>query len=90
MDQASSIVLDDGTGALTYGMTDPVHDQLSTLTGSPSGVLSTHADGADHTVTKMLVAASRIVDILLVDRLMIGDGGRFSSIRRLSPEVFLS
>jgi hypothetical protein len=30
-DQASSIVLDDGTGALTFGMTDLVHDQLSTL-----------------------------------------------------------
>jgi len=34
-DQASSIVLDDGTGAQSYAMTDLVHDQLSTLTGVP-------------------------------------------------------
>ncbi len=34
-DQAPSLVLDDGSGAQPFGLTDLVHDQLATLTGVP-------------------------------------------------------
>jgi DNA repair protein RadC len=51
-------------------------------TGDPS------ASMADRAVTVRLVAASRAVDLPLVDHLVVGDSGRFVSIRRSFPECF--
>jgi len=35
-----------------------------------------------------LVAAGRTVDVTLVDHVVIGDGGRFESLRRMDPGLF--
>ena len=51
-------------------------------TGDPT------ASPADLAVTVRLVAAGRTLDVRLVDHLIIGDGGRFVSIRRHHPECF--
>lgn len=51
-------------------------------TGDPS------ASAADLAVTTRLAVAGRMVDIRLVDHLVIGDQGRFVSIRRNHPECF--
>jgi DNA repair protein RadC len=51
-------------------------------TGDPS------ASPADLAVTTRLVAAGRTLDVKLVDHLIIGDQGRFVSIRRTYPECF--
>jgi len=53
-----------------------------------------HPDGnpepspEDRAVTRRLVAAGRTVDIHLVDHLVLGDGGRFVSLRRDEPQLF--
>ena len=67
--------------ALTAGATTciAVHNHPS---GDPS------PSAADRTVTVRLVAAGRAVDVLLVDHMIIGDGGRFVSLRRDCPELF--
>lgn len=52
----------------------------------PSG--ESDPSGADLAVTRALAAAGRTVGVELVDHLVIGDGGRFSSIRRLHPQCF--
>jgi DNA repair protein RadC len=44
---------------------------------------------ADHAVTRVLAAAGRLIDVPLVDHVVVGDGGRFTSLRRMSPELFL-
>lgn len=51
-------------------------------TGDPS------PSAADLAVTKRLAAAGRTLDIPLVDHVVIGDGGRFSSLRREHPHLF--
>jgi len=51
-------------------------------TGDPA------ASPADLAVTTRLVAAGRTLDVRLVDHLIIGDQGRFVSIRRNHPECF--
>lgn len=43
---------------------------------------------ADCKVTGRLVAAGRTIDMPLSDHVVMGDGGRFSSIRRSHPECF--
>lgn len=43
---------------------------------------------ADLAVTKRLVSACRAIDINLQDHLVLGDGGRFISIRRNNPECW--
>lgn len=43
---------------------------------------------ADIVVTQRLVAAGRMVDVLLADHIVIGDGGRFISLRRSQPDLF--
>jgi DNA repair protein RadC len=43
---------------------------------------------ADLAVTVRLVAAGRTVDVRLVDHLIVGDQGRFVSIKRNHPECF--
>ncbi len=67
--------------ALTAGATTciAVHNHPS---GDPS------PSAADRAVTIRLVAAGRAVDVLLVDHMIIGDGGRFVSLRRDCPELF--
>lgn len=67
--------------ALTAGATSciAVHNHP---TGDPA------ASPADLAVTTRLVAAGRTVDVRLVDHLVIGDQGRFVSIRRNHPECF--
>ena len=67
--------------ALTAGATSciAVHNHP---TGDPS------ASPADLSVTVRLVAAGRTVDVRLVDHLIVGDQGRFVSIRRNHPECF--
>jgi DNA repair protein RadC len=52
----------------------------------PSGDASPSA--ADRAVTQRLVAAGRAIDLPLVDHLVIGDGGRFTSLRRSDPPLF--
>ena len=52
----------------------------------PSGDPS--ASFADLGVTTRLVAAGRAVDVRLVDHLVVGDRGRFVSIKRTHPECF--
>lgn len=54
----------------------------------PSGEVE--ASSADLAVTRSLVAAGRTVGLALVDHLVIGDGGRFTSIRRAQPRCFAS
>ncbi len=51
-------------------------------TGDPS------PSAADRAVTVRLVAAGRTIDVRLVDHMIIGDGGRFVSLRRDCPELF--
>ena len=51
-------------------------------TGSPDPSRS------DQAVTVALVAAGRAVGVPLVDHLVIGDGGRYCSLRREFPELF--
>ena len=67
--------------ALTAGATSciAVHNHP---TGDPS------ASPADLAVTVRLVAAGRTLDVKLVDHVIIGDTGRFVSIRRDHPECF--
>lgn len=67
--------------ALTAGATSciAVHNHP---TGDPS------ASAADLAVTTRLVAAGRTLDVKLVDHLIIGDQGRFVSIRRNHPDCF--
>ncbi len=43
---------------------------------------------ADLAVTRRLVAACRAIDIGLQDHLVLGDGGRFTSIRRAHPDCW--
>jgi DNA repair protein RadC len=43
---------------------------------------------ADRAVTMQLIAAGRHLGVPLNDHLVIGDGGRFSSLRRLHPECW--
>lgn len=43
---------------------------------------------ADRLVTRRLVEAGRHLDLHLVDHLVIGDGGRFTSLRREHPDLF--
>lgn len=43
---------------------------------------------ADRAVTRGLVEAGRAVQLLLVDHIVIGDGGRFASLRREAPQLF--
>jgi DNA repair protein RadC len=52
----------------------------------PSGDVTPSA--ADQAVTRSLVAAGRLVEVPLVDHVVIGDGGRFTSLRRMSPDLF--
>lgn len=52
----------------------------------PSGDASPSA--ADRAVTQRLVGAGRTVDVTLVDHVVIGDGGRFESLRRMDPGLF--
>jgi DNA repair protein RadC len=67
--------------ALTAGATSciAVHNHP---TGDPS------ASPADLAVTVRLVAAGRTLDVKLVDHVIVGDSGRFVSIRRNHPECF--
>jgi DNA repair protein RadC len=44
---------------------------------------------ADLAATRRLCQAGRIVDIGLVDHVVVGDGGRFASLRRESPGLFM-
>ena len=53
-------------------------------TGDPS------PSQADRHVTKALAAAGKLLDIELVDHLIIGDGGRYTSLRRTNPSLFAS
>jgi len=39
-------------------------------------------------VTRRLVGAGRLLGLELVDHLIIGDGGRFTSLRRAEPRLF--
>ena len=52
----------------------------------PSGEPSPSA--GDRAVTKRLVAAGRLVDVSLQDHLILGDGGRYVSLRRDEPELW--
>ena len=52
----------------------------------PSGDATPSA--ADRAVTQRLVAAGRTIDLALVDHVVIGDGGRFTSLRRADPGLF--
>jgi DNA repair protein RadC len=52
----------------------------------PSGDASPSA--ADREVTRRLVIAGRAIDLALADHLVMGDGCRFSSLRRQNPELF--
>jgi DNA repair protein RadC len=51
-------------------------------TGDPSPSVG------DRAVTLRLVQAGRIIDVALVDHVVVGDGGRFVSLRRECPECF--
>lgn len=53
----------------------------------PSGDVTSSA--ADHAVTRSLIAAGRLVEVPLVDHVVIGDGGRFTSLRRSIPSLFM-
>jgi len=52
----------------------------------PSGDASPSA--SDSAVTVRLVSAGRTLDLPLVDHLIVGDGGRFTSLRRTQPSLF--
>jgi DNA repair protein RadC len=52
----------------------------------PSG--DPQPSAADRAVTSVLFEAGRAVHLPLVDHIVIGDGGRFCSIRRESPQLF--
>ena len=52
----------------------------------PTGDPSPSAD--DLAVTRRLVAACRAIDVTLQDHLVLGDGGRFTSLRRQHPECW--
>lgn len=43
---------------------------------------------ADRDLTRRLAAACRTIDVPLRDHLVVGDGGRFCSLRRENPELF--
>ncbi len=43
---------------------------------------------ADRAVTRRLAQAGRLLDLPLVDHVIIGDGGRFTSLRRDEPALF--
>jgi DNA repair protein RadC len=43
---------------------------------------------ADRAATSRLVAAGRTVDVALVDHLVLGAAGRWTSLRRKHPELF--
>ena len=43
---------------------------------------------ADEAVTRRLVQAGRLLDLQLNDHLIIGDGGRYTSLRRSQPHLF--
>jgi len=43
---------------------------------------------ADISVTRRLAQVGQLIELPLADHVVIGDGGRFSSIRRLHPECF--
>lgn len=43
---------------------------------------------ADLAVTRRLAVAGQMVDIILADHVVIGDGGRFTSLRRMHPDLF--
>jgi DNA repair protein RadC len=43
---------------------------------------------ADRDLTRALCAAGRVVGLALHDHLIVGDGGRFTSLRRDQPELF--
>jgi len=45
---------------------------------------------ADITVTRRLIAAGRQVDVALVDHVIIGAAGRFTSLRRARPDLWAS
>jgi DNA repair protein RadC len=47
-----------------------------------------HPSQADREVTRRLIAAGRAIDVPLVDHVIIGDEGRFTSLRRDQPELF--
>ncbi len=51
-------------------------------TGDPS------PSAADREVTRRLIAAGRAIDLPLHDHLVLGDGGRFTSLRRTFPELW--
>lgn len=53
----------------------------------PTGQVEPSA--ADRAVTRRLAQAGRILDLPLVDHVIIGDGGRFTSLRRDEPSLFL-
>ncbi len=69
--------------ALTAGATSAiaVHNHP---TGDPS------PSPADRALTLRLVAAGRVIDLPVVDHVVIGDGGRYVSLRRETPELFRS
>lgn len=52
----------------------------------PSGDATPSA--ADRMVTTRLVAAGRTIDVALVDHVIVGDSGRFTSLRREDPSLF--
>jgi DNA repair protein RadC len=52
----------------------------------PSGDATPSA--ADRVVTTRLAAAGRAIDVVLVDHLIVGDSGRFTSLRREDPSLF--
>ncbi len=52
----------------------------------PSGDITPSA--ADRAVTQRLVAAGRSIDIPVVDHVIVGDGSRFTSLRRTDPALF--
>ncbi|MBA3684566.1 MAG: DNA repair protein RadC, partial [Planctomycetes bacterium] len=52
----------------------------------PSGNVTPSA--GDRAVTVRLVAAGRLLDIPLVDHLIVGDGGAFTSLRRSEANLF--
>lgn len=56
------------------------------LHNHPSGEVE--ASAADRAVTRRLVAAGKVLDLPLVDHLIVGDGGRFTSLRRSEPDLF--
>lgn len=56
------------------------------LHNHPSGEVE--ASAADRAITRRLVAAGKILDLPLVDHLIVGDGGRFTSLRRAEPDLF--